>query len=464
MMNASILQKITRISWATFLFTFPFSTSIVLYEQSSYRFGHFSPWVTGFFFLPEILLGLTVVLWLISRYPYHNLNSNFESRISSLSGSGLSVLGVVFLLNAFLVTFWQGDMSLFVFFLVRVVEAVCIVMLLTDQVLKPQEVVRVLLYGAGFQLLIAFFQWQTNHSLGLSFLGEPRLGPDILNVAKNNVTDTLKQIRPYGTFLHPNILAAYFLVILTLVIQSVKKGPRFLWIILLSAAVFLTGSLAAQLGLGLILLLLIGHSFLKNKKWLSLGFLALLFFGNACLFLSSGELQFRENSFSERVEQIRISKAMISQKPLGVGVWNFTLEMENFTDRKLAPWEFQPVHNTYFLIMNETGLQGLILLLLLGLLFIRNTVPLSFPLAKRGAQEGSPNQLRPNQLRPNQLRPNQLTSYNLLPLLTLLFIASFDHFFWDSWQGMVLVALVIGFIHLQSPDSISVRAGPHKYY
>jgi len=75
------------------------------------------------------------------------------------------------------------------------------------------------------------------------------------------------------------------------------------------------------------------------------------------------------------------------------------------------PWEFQPVHNTYFLILNEVGIQGLILLLMFLLAL--------FDLYWKDGKA--------------------------IPVFVLLFLAPFDHFLWDSWVGIMLIALVAGF-------------------
>ena len=50
---------------------------------------------------------------------------------------------------------------------------------------------------------------------------------------------------------------------------------------------------------------------------------------------------------------------MLYANPLGIGLSNFTLAMPDYTFIKLAPWEYQPVHNIYMLLANETGLIGL---------------------------------------------------------------------------------------------------------
>ena len=174
-----------------------------------------------------------------------------------------------------------------------------------------------------------------------------------------------------------------------------------------------------------------------------------LLIGNLWVWQNNERLTSQDPSFQERLEQNMISRNMLVSQPFGVGAQRFTLEMELYSGRgpiedpvedpveetitrsigsstgpsvginkpsiKLLPWEFQPVHNTYFLIANETGVQGILLLLIaLVVLFYRYW--------KKGS---------------------------VIPLLVILLIMPFDHFWWDSFTGLMLVGITLGFFGLQ---------------
>ena len=117
-----MLNKINQILWAIFLFTFPLSIRFVVYENAGYRFGNFNPWVTGFLYLPEILLGIIFILWLITQ------SSSIKESISALTPheikrkSLLLFLLLLFLVNAGIVTFIKGDPALFGFFFLRALK------------------------------------------------------------------------------------------------------------------------------------------------------------------------------------------------------------------------------------------------------------------------------------------------------------------------------------------------------
>ena len=405
------MNKIVKILWAIFLFTFPFSIRFLVYEDASYHFGHFNPWVAEFVYLPEILLGVVFILWIIERFTIKDLRFTFKF-------NWRWVLLLLFLINAGVVTFLWGDVVLFGFFLLRILEAGALYLLISNRLLAPKIVLRILLFGALFQIGWGFLQWKLNHSLGLTLLGEAVLGPDVLGVAKIDLNNGLKQIRAYGTFLHPNILAAYLLTILFISLSYFKKQNWFFWLIIMGGGIYLTHSRAAIMVGGLGLLLYLIFQIFQNKtiqRILNIGIIIALISANGWLFWNSHKIQINDPSWQARLEQNIISQKMNQAHPWGIGARNFTLEMENFTDKKLTPWEFQPVHNTYFLILNEMGIQGIILLIIMiGFMIMSFANPIK-----------------------------------IIPLFILFFLASFDHFLWDSWVGVMLVGIVLGFLRVK---------------
>lgn len=412
-----MITRAIKILFTAFLFAFPFSLRFLIAEDAAYRFGNFNPWVSEFVYAPEILLAIVFFLWI------------YQNGFSALAGFGrrfraILAIGALFLLNVLVVSFWRGDLVPALFFLLRAAEAVALYLLITRGALPPKKIVRILLVGAAFQVALSVVQWALNRSFGLPLLGEPAIGSEILNVAKTQLTDGAKHIRPYGTFLHPNILAAYLLTVLFIAFDALSMRQRLFWLLLLGFGVYFTQSLAAlgvgaaALGFWLLVTFFRVHVI---RRGVALLLLTLLVFGNAVLFAVGPRLRFSDPSFSERVAQSNISRAMAAAHPFGVGVRNFTLESESFSSQKLKPWEFQPVHNTYFLILNETGIQGLALLLLaLFLLFDTYWV-----------------------------------AGKALPLVSLLLLAPFDHFLWDSWAGIMLVSLAAAFftLHNRTPEA-----------
>lgn len=407
-------NRILKILWPAFLFTFPFSLHYVLYEPSSYRFGNFNPWVTGFLFLPEILLALIFLIWGIDQIRQKKMEE------FKWPTPGLWLIKLL-VLNAALVTLFRGDIFLFLFLAVRITEAYLIYVLIKNEIIPHQKTITWLLYGAAFQIALAYLQTRLNHSVGLQFIGEPIIGPDVMNVAKFDLPDGTKEIRPYGTFLHPNVLGGYLVAVLFMALPYLKKAALPFWIIVLTTGIFLTGSRAAELTIIVAFSILFVMHFLKKprqKRWFSLGLITIMLVGHAWFFLNSARVNSNDPSITARLDQNVISLDMFLNNFWGVGVSNFTLEMERYGPEKLMPWEFQPVHNAYYLALNETGLQGFILLVLLIAYFLhtywKDTHEYSLQDKAR-----------------------------IMPALSLIIIASFDHLLLTSYLGLWLIGFVV---------------------
>ncbi len=406
------MKKLIQILFGIFLVTFPLSIRWVVYEEASYRFGNFNPWVTGFVYLPEILLLVIFVLWVIQKVSSASVSLKFEPQY-------LWVVFGLFALNAFVVTLLNGDSMLGALFILRLFEGLILFWLIVDKIIPPKNIVAILLLSATLQIIWGYFQVKTNGALGLSFIGESVIGPEIMGVAKLELADGVKQIRAYGSFLHSNILAAYLLTVFFLSLRYLKYGNKLFWLGLFTWSIYLTHSRAAMLagGFGLVVYILLSvFKSISFRRTVGVVVLILLVIGNFWFFQKSHVIQTRDLSWQERLDQNVMSDQMFSENLFGVGVRNFTLEMENVVEEKLLPWEFQPVHNTYFLMLNEIGIQGLILFALFLVLFFDFYW-------KAGAASA---------------------------LFVLLFIMPFDHFLWDSWVGMMLMALVAGFVGVEN--------------
>ncbi|MFC1733604.1 O-antigen ligase family protein [candidate division KSB1 bacterium] len=421
------MKKLIQILFGIFLFTFPFTFRWVAYEQASYRFGNFNPWVTGFVYLPEILLGAIFVLWIIHKLQTADHKLQFKS-------SGLWALFFLFAINAFVITLLNGDAFLGAIFILRLLEGLMVFWLISDQILETKHIITILLFGAFVQIVWGYFQVKYNHSLGLWFLGESAVGPDILGVAKIDLTESVKQIRAYGSFLHPNILAAYLLTVFFVSLKYLKSQSKLFWLAIFAWGIYLTHSRAAMLvGLAALGLYFLFYCFrpISFRKSIALMAVVLLALGNFWFFKNSRVINLRDAALQERLSQNLISRDILQENYLGVGVNNFTLAIEEYSGceencgsncgpdcepRKFLPWEFQPVHNTYFLILNEVGIQGLIILAL----FLVALFDLYWYAGKA------------------------------IPIFVLLFLAPFDHYLWDSWIGIILIGLVAGFFAVEN--------------
>ena len=403
----SPVKRAIQILFGLFLVTLPLSVRFLVYEQASYRFGQFNPWVSGFVYGPEILLLAVFGLWIIDQ-----IQSKAEMK---LEPKPLWILLGAFALEAFVITLLFGDPWLGALFILRLFEAVAIYWIITSGVVPLRFTVNCLLVAASLQIVWGGAQWLLNRDLGLYLLGESHLGPAIKNVAKLDLPSGLKQIRAYGSFLHPNILAGYLLTIFFVVWPHLKRRWAVPWLAVFGFGLYLTHSRAAWI-VGIVALvawpLFSDRKPIQFRKSASLAVGVLFLVSHLWFFTNSQAVKFADPSWAERLNLITLSQRLAASQPQGVGVSNFTLAVEQVSTIKRMPWEFQPVHNVAFLAVNETGIQGFLILMAILVLFF-------WKYWKQG---------------------------NPMPLFVLLALGSFDHWPWDSFVGLMLWGLAIGFL------------------
>lgn len=247
-----------------------------------------------------------------------------------------------------------------------------------------------LLIGILGESLIAILQFIHGATLGFWILGERSFSITTPGIAKFDIYGR-QFLRPYGTFPHPNVLAAYFLVICVLIIRR----PTLLFITALT--IFLTMSRTAILA-GFLLLLNL------RKKWLimlSLLLAPVLFIRFSSIF------NFDNLALLRREELVGSAWQLFLKSPFyGIGLNNF---IPALADNLISgPSRFlQPAHNIFFLTLAETGIIGL-----LGLISL-----IIWPMIKR---------------------------VNLLPWIIIIFLGMFDHYFLTLPQGYRLLFLVWG--------------------
>ena len=289
------------------------------------------------------------------------------------------------------------------------------------KLIELDKVIKALSAAVLFQSLLAIGQWLRQGSLfGYWFFGEQPYNAASAGIDKIIWFDGSLKIPPLGTFPHPNVLAGFLVISLTLILYQLLKGP-FLrskagpyWITFYLSStflglitLFLTFSLSAWLAFLLItvpsLLLLI---YPKIK--------ALMISSGLILIVLSLSLRFSflapESSFSRRSQLNKISWQMFLNHPLsGIGLNNFTVSMEKYGYVTATTRFLQPVHNIYLLILSETGLIGLA-----GFIYLL---------------------YKGRTLFTDKVRPCHLA------LLILFFLGLFDHWPFTLQQGLLLFLL-----------------------
>jgi hypothetical protein len=164
-------------------------------------------------------------------------------------------------------------------------------------------------------------------------------------------------------------------------------------------------------------------------------------------------------SLGERAFYLNVSYETILDSPfLGVGAGQFVLRMVDFSENVILPWEYQPIHNVFLLIWAELGIFGLGLFLWwMMIIFGKNKNPnataLSDSINYNKNEENKGFSIVPRgTIAEDIILENKKEYLSMRIILThlkgimlgFLFIALFDHYLWDIWQGQVMFWLVTG--------------------
>jgi O-antigen ligase len=374
---------------------------------------------------------------------------------------------VVFLIFAFVVFFllnflWAGNSAIVFCKFIKSLELVFFSFYIAKNITSLIQVKRIVLalsIGVLYESLIALAQFLTQSSLSLFYLttypflsfgfwllGERSFNSTTLGIAQA-VLDGELFLRPYATFPHPNVLAGFVVVVLTLVLgirswepasqqvgseASKKKTYHGLFVILYSLFIILALStllITFSRSAWLVGLLVFVGSFLirhlkRPKKALVPLFVHLLFIGflfsvsYGYIFSRIASLRAEDRlSVSRRIELNKTALRMIKTYPFfGVGLGNFIIRLSEFSQSKETIYWLQPVHNIFLLVAAEGGLLSWgVFLWLLFLTYKRLLSQLS------------------------------IINYQLsITLTSILALGLFDHYWLTLQQSQLLLALVLG--------------------
>ncbi len=277
-----------------------------------------------------------------------------------------------------------------------------------------------LLISLGGEAIIALGEFLLSGSLHLWILGERSFSVSTPGIAKFNFFGA-EFLRPYATFPHPNVLAAYSTIIAGLLLYVIKDTSRLLVILASVLAVFLSFSRIGWLAFSTIIFQQLNRGWISNHRKMVM--LLLLLVGPFIAVRFSSVINYDQLSFSRRGDLNSTALSMFLSHPLqGIGLNNFIPVLVDGT-AVAGPSRFlQPVHNIPLLVLAETGMVGLVGLVVL----------LFFPLKKLWKQRHSD------------------FSWMLFHLwLLLLTFSLFDHYLLTLAQGQRLLFFLWGLSMLQ---------------
>ncbi len=420
--------------------------------------GFFNEWTGIYLYISDIFLLLAIIAWLIIIL--NNKLYYLSIRIFKLWLKKAYINLPLFLVGwSFISVFWSENQNIALFKAIKLLEMYFLYLFVIFRIspsikalflsktenydldhfsakkenkIVPRgtiakNILGIILILGFIQAIIAIFQFILQHSLGLSWLFESQISPNINGVAKIIINGE-KYIRAYGLFPHPNILGGFLLFsVITLIFlkkvfypHSAKCSTWNIWqnrqkifykILPFFGfsqfiALILTFSKSAVIGFFISLIYCLrtlyyfDKNFILQKKY----FLPIRKFHN-CLFssqikqfykiifdykkiaivvsvtflflvvLNLKSVQFLnlEKSFSDRFFLINVSRGTIENNILlGVGMGQFVLNMQKYEEKTLEKWQFQPVHNVFLLVWSELGMIGLILFILFLFNLLRN--------------------------------------------------------------------------------------------
>ncbi|MFA6917496.1 MAG: O-antigen ligase family protein [Candidatus Gracilibacteria bacterium] len=407
-------NKLFRIFFYGFVASLPFQIKTLFFTEGFYGTGFFNPYLSHFLYVGDIFLVLSLLF-----FGLHIMTSGSEKRKRFAGGNmfltlilglflvlcALSLLPSVNKLNSLLTLF-----RYFEFFVVYI--------LVSGGFVKVKNVVYVFLGAMVVSTFIGIFQYVFQQSLGLSLLGEPVVSSTTLGVAKVALLGRAV-LRAYATFPHPNIFAGYlvFAIFFTIYYWKEYKVLFTLLLVIFGAGLLLTFSRSAILAL--LAGMVVYYSISKIKiSWRYLSLFALVFvifvvFFDLTSIISQRFIIGDANSLYERGVLYSAGKNMFFDNFFGVGLGNFTEVMQNYIGDKLMPWQFQPVHNIFVLVLNEVGIFGFIVF---AFLFVY----LAYSLLVKSS------------------------ALFLALLFGIFIIGLFDHYFVSLYQGQALFWLFLG--------------------
>jgi O-antigen ligase len=379
------IDKFLKTGLGLLLFLLPWQTIWIWQE----RFLNGFKWQYGTLglYATEILLWISVVLFIV-WYHKKYLSHNPEQK-SSFSKDRIFIFSILsFVVYGFASVWWSIDSSLALQHALYMMEAFLLFFMLYLGPLKFEEAAMWFLAGATVQSILAIWQFLTQSSFGLDWLGLVVHPAWEAGTSVVTSVEIGRWLRAYGSFSHPNALGGYLVISILvssiLFLRTKNRGVAYRLVvsvpfILQFFALVFTFSRSAWVGAGIVGLFYIylirsriNYSYFSILPILVSGILfaiGLVLFGPLLDTRVSHQSTAEIRSMSERIAGYGESVKLFEEQPwFGVGLGNYTAALYQM-DSSREGWEYQPVHNVFGLVIVELGVVGAGLLLAVWLLF-----------------------------------------------------------------------------------------------
>jgi len=235
------------------LLVFPLQLGKHFWPDFAYVLGQQVDYLSPTVYLADIFIGLLFFLSLPQIYQF------FKNYFCFILCAFLSVIFI----SLFWIYFQKENPFLLIYKWFKFFELLFFASWVSKNV-KMREIIFPLNLGVFWESILAWLEFFYRRSLNLWLLGERSFDLRTPGIALAQFQNKLF-LRPYATFPHPNVLAGYFLVVLTLNLFSQKKLNLFdrLVVFLASLTIFICFSRTAWLVWLLIIFL---YWFMKKRK------------------------------------------------------------------------------------------------------------------------------------------------------------------------------------------------------
>jgi len=387
---AKFLRKTTEYLIYLFIFILPWQTKFILqpgetnYSEISLYFSH-------------ALLLLILVLFLGQHAREKECDSDCRPVLYSLLALVFFSFVSIFFAPDKILAFYHYFIILSGLSLFFIVRSGTMPRSYQDPLLNKIYVVYSLLASVFFQAVLGIYQFLSQSTFACKYLGLATHDPATLGTAVIE-TASGRWLRAYGGLDHPNILGGVLAISLIFAAYLLAKKKMlnsrqqvwssillFIFYFVALYALFFTFSRSAWLALliGFIVLLIV---FIVNKdKWILGRFLALIVFSIFLVALAifpfqdlvsarvNVQTRLEQKSITERIAYVFEAKDLLQNHVLtGVGVGNYGQALSLKDGNKKAAWDYQPVHNSFLLILVENGFFAFLSFFVFVFFLIRN--------------------------------------------------------------------------------------------
>lgn len=445
-------------AWGLYLFTFLIPWQARYFIDRAMIGGQEWEYGSLSIYLTEALLLLLVVFAFIA----HRKNSQEEWHYRGRRAMNIFLLPGFLILVTLALSFFAMNQEIAFSATWRLLEGVAILYILNELTYSVHTLAWWFVGSAVVQSVLAMFQFFSQHINASSILGLAAKYPEIAGVSVVETTGE-RFLRAYGSFPHPNVLAAFLglalIFTLGLLFAFRNKWERYCVLAvvpLLSFAMVLTfsraGALFMVISISVIFIYLLTNKmqvlFRLACRWLIAFILPIILFAvlNQNIFFERYLSPSIADSASvtDRLSQYQEARLLIADNWLkGVGIGNYTYAISQ-RHPELGGASLQPIHNILLLSLVELGVFG-------AALFISILIEIVKIIMRFKANYGQEMLVIFNKFDHGKEMYDKdygtITHWYVIlcgAMVGILAWFFFDHFFWTLYSGIMMFWFTLG--------------------